>query len=58
MIKIILMKESSEVFFNTLLAMEEDKDHATLLQTVQIQENIVYFHSSFVVKHTLVSQIS
>ena len=58
MIKIILMKESSEVFFNTLLPMEEDKDHATLLQTVQIQENIVYFHSSFVVKHTLVSQIS
>ena len=58
MIKIILMKESSEVFFNTLLTMEEDKDHATLLQTVQIQENIVYFHSSFVVKHTLVSQIS
>ena len=58
MIKIILMKESSEVFFNTLLAMEEDKDHATLLQTVQIQEKLVYFHSSFVVKHTLVSQIS
>ena len=55
MIKIILMKESSEVFFNTLLAREEDKDHATLLQTVQ---NLVYFHSSFVVRHTLVSQIS
>ena len=56
--------ESSKLLLSFKIPLKLDQkvnysqNHAKLLQTVQIQENLVYFHSSFVVRHTLVSQIS